>query len=351
MAPPAKKQKLYPTHHYLDITSITNRHTDLAAELQSMLSETNIQISPSVAALLASVQKSISGAGGDVVLLDHQASKLDLQEAKDITGIDFKLVHPGYRWALKELGLPTEPLSDWADVAIKKLLLSEYAERFQPESLARTIFDILLCDRLEKLDDAASRKRLRIVPEAIIEFSTGTGSIRKKISGRCDWALGYMDDKSKLQEMLVVVEAKSPGNLGTALPQLLTYLASVQAARVASNKTNKVVFGLATDSTQFQFAVLRESKKVFLSKNLDWWTEKTAAVAFLDHILQDAIESSPHTTPIRFDNKRIGKSDESLSSKYDFGDHDDRDPNKGDDGDDVWKVIEIGEESVIELCE
>ncbi|PGH28551.1 hypothetical protein GX50_08712 [[Emmonsia] crescens] len=346
MAPPAKKQKLSSTHIYLDITSITNRHKDLAAELQSMLSETNVQISPPVAALLASVQKSISEAGGDVVL-EHQASKLDLQEAKDITGIDFKLVHPDYRWALKELGLQTEPLSDWADVAIKKLLLSEYAEKFQPESLTRTIFDILLCDRLEKLDDAASRKRLRIVPEAIMEFSTETGSIRKKISGCCDWALGYMDDKSKLQEMLIVVEAKSPGNLGTALPQLITYLASVQATRVASNKTNKVVFGLVTDSSQFQFAVLRESKKVFLSKYLDWWTEKTAVVAFLDHILRDAIESSPHTTSIRFDNKRIGKFNESLSRTHDFEDHVD----DSDNDDDVWKVIEIDEESIIELCE
>jgi hypothetical protein len=239
-----------------------------------------------------------------------------------------------------------------ADVAIRKLLLSVYAERFQPESLTRTILDILLCDRLEKLDDAGSRKRLRIVPEAIMEFSTTIGSIRKRISGRCDWALGYMDDKSKLQEMLVVIEAKSPGNLGTALPQLLTYLASVQAARVASNKTNKVVFGLATDSTQFQFAVLRENKKLFLSKYLDWWTEKTAVVAFLDHILRDAIESSPHTTPTRFGNKRIGKFDESLSMTYNFGDRvDDSDTNKHDDGDDVWKVIEIGEDSVIEICE
>jgi hypothetical protein len=218
------------------------------------------------------------------------------------------------------------------------------------------MFDILLSDRLENLDDTAAQKHLRIVPEANMNFSMTVGSIRKKVSGRCDWALGYMDDKSKLQEMLVVIEAKSPGNIGAALPQLLAYLASVQAARTAANKTNKVVFGLATDSTRFQFAVLRENKKVFLSEYLGWWSEKPAVVRFLDHILRDAIESSPHTTPTRSGNKRIGKFDKSLTMTYKFGDRDDdSDGDKPDDTDDddgdVWKVIEIGEESTIEICE
>lgn len=233
-----------------------------------------------------------------------------------------------------------------ADVAIAKLLESEYSRRFRPESITRTMFDILLCDRLELLDDAASGKRLRIVPEASMDFSNTSDSMKKTISGRADWALGYMDDKDKLHEMLVVLKAKTHGNIGATLPQLLAYLACVQDVRSTANKTNKVVFGLATDFIQFQFAVLRQNRKVFLSRYLDWYEEKDIVVAFLDHILQDAIESSPHTTPTRFGNKGIRNFDKSLEMKYNFGGRDDgNDPKRSDKDDDVFKVAEMIEPS------
>lgn len=246
--------------------------------------------------------------------------------------------------------------NDFTDVAIGKLLRSEYARKFQPESITRTMFDILLCDRLELLNDAAAHKRLRIIPEAPMEISRTSGSINKTISGRADWALGYMDEKDKLQEMLIVIEAKAPGNIGAAIPQLLTYLACVQDARYVAKKTNKVVFGLATDSIQFQFAVIRESRKVFVSKTLHWYGDKNVIVAFLDHILRDAIESSPNTTPTRFGNTRIEKFDKSLETTYNFNDKqrddgNDTDKVEDDSEDDVWKVIEIGQDPDVEICE
>ncbi|KAN0078930.1 hypothetical protein V8E54_005443 [Elaphomyces granulatus] len=49
----------------------------------------------------------------------------------------------------------------------------------------------------------------------------------------------FMDEKHKLQEMLVVIEAKAPGNVVAALPQLLVYLAGVQDARLKVRKINK----------------------------------------------------------------------------------------------------------------
>ncbi|KAK2804746.1 hypothetical protein FQN50_006484 [Emmonsiellopsis sp. PD_5] len=90
-------------------------------------------------------------------------------------------------------------------------------------------------------------------------------------------------------------------------------IASVQAARFTANKTNELVFGLVTDATQFQFAVLTENKRLFLSKPLDWWDEKAEVV------LQNAVESSPHTTLIRFANEKIGGFDKSLDMTYNFG--------------------------------
>ena len=78
-----------------------------------------------------------------------------------------------------------------------------------------------------------------------------------------------MDEKHKLQEMLVAIEAKAPGNVVAALPQLLVYLAGVQDARLKVRKINKTVFGLATDSNTFVFVVLQENKTAFASKQLD----------------------------------------------------------------------------------
>jgi hypothetical protein len=108
-----------------------------------------------------------------------------------------------------------------------------------------------------------------------------------------------MDEKHKLQEMLVVIEAKAPGNVVAALPQLLVYLAGVQDARLKVRKINKTVFGLATDSNTFVFVVLQENKTAFASKQLDWLEEKESIISFLDNVLKDAIEYYPHKTPKR----------------------------------------------------
>jgi hypothetical protein len=167
-----------------------------------------------------------------------------------------------------------------------------------------------------------------------------------KISGRADWTFGYMDEKHKLQEMLVVIEAKAPGNVTTALPQLLVYLAGVQDARL---KINKTVFGLATDSNTFVLVVLQENKKVFASRQLDWLEEKELIISFLDKVLEDAIESSPLTTPMRARNQRIKRFEKSLGETYQFGDEDNNDASNDHHG--MWNVVEVNGVSLLQLCQ
>lgn len=229
---------------------------------------------------------------------------------------------------------------------IRKLQQSKYGEQYQLESFTRTIFDILLFDRLEKLDDEKAKRHLRIATEVSMEVSTKTKDGIRKISGRADWTLGYMDDRKNLHEMLVVIEAKAYAGITAAMPQLLAYLAGIQDARSAADKTNKVVFGIATDFVSFSFVVLRENRKAFTSKLLDWIEDQEKILAFFDHILRDAIETSPHTTPIKSGNKRIGRFDTTLGMDYAFGYGPD---NSGDsdnekislDGE-YWDVVEDG---------
>ncbi|KAA8643587.1 hypothetical protein EYZ11_009491 [Aspergillus tanneri] len=279
---------------------------------------------------------------------------LSLEDAKKYVGINFEPGDPDYRWSLKDHQKQPTKLSEWTESAIQNIRRSKYLRTFGPESLVRTLFDILVCDRLELLDDTAAAKQLKVVAEVQMDVLAEYRSIHTRISGRADWTLGYMDEKDNLQEMLVVIEAKARGNIVAALPQLLIYLAGIQDARSMAKKTNKTVFGVATDSDQFIFAILKENRNAFVSKALDWLEEKELIVSFLDNILQDAIESSPHTTRVRIGNKKIKQFEQALGKTYMFGDQgcssssisDDDSNNLG-----TWNVVEVNGVSLLQLCE
>ncbi|KAK9326951.1 hypothetical protein V1520DRAFT_350159 [Lipomyces starkeyi] len=352
-APARKKQKISPAHFYLDITEKFEKYPadieHIRTSFNQML-QLNQNLHPGARSVIESIQRALPLVAGVEAVLSLQASTLSLDEATNCIGIDFELGDPDYRWTLQgHQKQPSKPLSEWAATTIQNIRRSKYLRTFRPESAVRTLLDVLICDRLELLDDRSAAKHLKAIPEVQMEIST---KHHKKISGRADWTLGYMDEKDKLQEMLVVIEAKARGNIGAALPQLLIYLGGIQDARSTAEKTNKTVFGMATDSDQFIFAILQGDRKAFVSKTLDWLDEKDLIVLFLDNILRDAIESSPHTTPTRTGNKRIKKFEQSLGTTYTFGDH--GSSNTGTDNDSdfgTWNVVEINGVSLLQLCE
>jgi hypothetical protein len=140
------------------------------------------------------------------------------------------------------------------------------------------------------------------------------------IKGRADWAIGYSLSKKRLSSKLIIIEAKREGGTSKGIAQLMCYLAGVQDARAAEDKTNHQVFGILTDSTEFRFALLDESRRMFLSSVLEWRADAHHIVTFIDHILEKAIESSPHTTPSRFRNAQLLNYSHHLRSSFDYGD-------------------------------
>ena len=82
---------------------------------------------------------------------------------------------------------------------------------------------------------------------------------------------------------------------------------------------NSSVFGLLTDSTNFRFVYLDPSRKLFVSKPHEWMEEKTRIVQWIDKILEDSIQASPHTTPCKKFNKTIGAYQTYLKRQYQFG--------------------------------
>jgi hypothetical protein len=93
----------------------------------------------------------------------------------------------------------------------------------------------------------------------------------------------------------------------------------LQDARKASFKINSDVFGMATDFTTFQFIVLRSNRTAYVSEFLRWGTKRQEIVTYLDHILRCAIDSSPHTTPVKKRNTTVKKFDKRLSDSFRFG--------------------------------
>ena len=115
---------------------------------------------------------------------------------------------------------------------------------------------------------------------------------------------------------MVVIEAKKDGDCPNAIPQTLCYLAGVQNARKQAGKINTSVFGIMADTREYRFVLLDHQRTAFVSRPLSWLMEKDRIVAFVDHILQSAIESSPHTTPVKSNNRRIRQSDARLGETF-----------------------------------
>jgi hypothetical protein len=111
--------------------------------------------------------------------------------------------------------------------------------------------------------------------------------------------------KQRVSKLTPVREAKKPGAAQSALPQLIIYLAAVQDSRKESKKINSSVFGLITDSEEYIFAWLDEKRNLFVSETYLWVTKKVKIIQWIDSILRDSIEASPHTTPIKTANIAI----------------------------------------------
>ena len=170
------------------------------------------------------------------------------------------------------------------------------------------------------------------------------------IRGRADWVLGYGKDKMNTGSILVVVEAKPAENVSIRLPQMLVYMAAVQKARL--KHTNNTVFGMLSDSKEFKFAFLDSNKKFYVSYPMHWIKDQQAIISHVDAMLLDAIQSSPHTTPTKSQNKTLLRHRRYLETKWAFGkDAEDEvraeAEDEDEDEDDIVDVVMVNREIVV----
>ena len=99
---------------------------------------------------------------------------------------------------------------------------------------------------------------------------------------------------------------------------MLVYMAAVQEARLGH--TNNTVFGILSDGREFKFAFLDSNKKFYVSYHLYWAKDQQAIISYIDAMLLDAIQSSPHTTPTKGQNNTLHRYRKYLERKWAFGD-------------------------------
>ncbi|KAH0553121.1 hypothetical protein GP486_006691 [Trichoglossum hirsutum] len=283
----------------------------------------------------------------------YNASRLKLEQARVLLEIEFDPEKKDYLWDLKEEVVTQESGdSSWEINAIREIKSSRYYKNGD-EALIRSIIDILICGRLEHLKDTGANKHLYVTAEVDIQTRARdpkavdpSSSNNVIIKGRADWAIGYAVSKTSLSSKFIIMEAKRDGESSKGIPQLMCYLAGVQDARVAESKTNQQVFGVLTDSREFRFAFLNERRQMFLSVPLLWVSDAPRIVAFLDHILQKAIESSPHTTPSKFKNAQLLNYTRHLRKSFEYGNDEDLD-----DLSELKPVVNVDDDSVMHLVD
>jgi hypothetical protein len=177
--------------------------------------------------------------------------------------------------------------------------------------------DIILLDRLESLQDQYGHYLLQLDPEVNISvIADGVDNTKEIIQGRMDWALNYETRKSG--SILVVWEAKRVGLAVSGLSQLLVYMTGVLQSR--RDRINQTVWGMLSDSGTFQFAFLNDKKKLYTSRLYRWAQDQPIILAYIDAILFDSIQSSPHTTLEKTKNVTLRNYLRYLKTRWQFGD-------------------------------
>lgn len=118
------------------------------------------------------------------------------------------------------------------------------------------------------------------------------------LGGRADYAISYTSFEPTPESVLIVAEAKglSKADEG-AFWQLVTYMATVRASRLAVQRQHATITGFVTDGHSFIFAKLNKSGLLTKSRKLEWHMEDNDIFSFIVSTFRLAILQTPTTSP------------------------------------------------------
>ncbi|KAJ5199332.1 hypothetical protein N7491_000112 [Penicillium cf. griseofulvum] len=173
------------------------------------------------------------------------------------------------------------------------------------EALLRSRIDVIMLSTLAKMKyESKANPRLSIgsalstdtIKSLHLQFERSikrpwkVKGERVLLSGVVDYFLwfGKPDD---YETNLVMVEAKKPEFLKGGMLQCLAYMGMIHNARKMSKMYDTSVYGVATDSFEWQFIHIRESGE-FAIRSYHWDTSKSKIVSLLYMIFETAAGSS-----------------------------------------------------------
>ncbi len=98
---------------------------------------------------------------------------------------------------------------------------------------------------------------------------------------------------------------------------------------------------MLSDGTNYTFACLNNNKRLLISRIFQWLFDRQTILRHIDRILLDAIQSSPHTTPVKLNNSNICGYTRYLQGSWKFGEDSDDEGEEGDENDEEGDLVDV----------
>ena len=139
-----------------------------------------------------------------------------------------------------------------------------------------------------------------LFPEATMSVEIENESGRFLVSGRADWALGYVSTGNE-GALLSAIEAKKSSDFSKGEYQLVAYLAIMRENRKRAKKINSTTQGFYSDGQRFAFVHITEDGTVKISGTFDIRLPGALkyVFSFIISMMETAMKSTPTTTPTK----------------------------------------------------
>lgn len=143
-------------------------------------------------------------------------------------------------------------------------------------------------------------KPFMLFPEATMSVEIENESGRFLVSGRADWALGYVSTGNE-GALLSAIEAKKISDFGKGEYQLVAYLAIMRENRKRAKKINSTTQGFYSDGQRFAFVHITEDGTVKISGTFDIRLPGALkyVFSFIISMMETAMKSTLTTTPTK----------------------------------------------------
>ncbi|KAL3475728.1 hypothetical protein BJX99DRAFT_259165 [Aspergillus californicus] len=230
--------------------------------------------------------------------------------------------NPGNYWRLAPWQV--RPVSSHLATTLGRIRLN-FGRAKHNEAVIRMVIDAVLLDVMTSIkidagqyeeekgkgktastDSTLSVKNLQMALETDISYIMPThqrsgGVINKLISGRMDYNLWY-GQPSEAETNLLVVEAKNKNSFAAGRYQAIAYMTLIQHARHTSNRAKIPIYGIATDSDEWDFIRMDATGNVDIQQ-FSWEVSNgSRIVSLLYKIVREAstlTPAQPANSPVR----------------------------------------------------